>query len=216
MAAITTAAIGLGTAAYTIYNSEKQRKDAADSLDNYQRQDINNAYEEMPISTFGSDLLREENARTSANMVNALQMGGSRSVFGGIPKVVGMTNQINQEAARNIDGQVINRNYAIAQDNARIEGMTENRDMQNIAALSSQENAGRQGVMNGLMGMGDSIAYGARNIDFGGGSWNDNEAAKMASLYNTPYGFNTPYSLPRTAGPSQNPQPYFDFSNSYR
>lgn len=215
MAAITTTALGLGLGAYKAIDGANRRRDAERELDNYQRQELNNAYKEMPISTFGSDLLREENARTSANLVDALRMGGSRSIIAGIPKVVGMTNQINQEAAKMIDGQVINRNYAIAGDNARIEAMTEARDNQNIAGYSSQANAGRQDMMDGLMGTADSIAYGARNIDFGGGSWNEKQAAKTAGMFSGGFGFPTPYSLPRPAGPSQYSQSYFDFSNSY-
>lgn len=215
MAGVTTSVLGLGLGAYKAIDGAKRTDDAEDAARNYDRVDLTNAYKEMPISTFGSDLLREENARTSANLVDALRMGGSRSILGGIPKVVGATNMINQEAAKMIDGQVINRNYAVAGDDIRIQQMREARDNANLAALSSQANAGRQDMMDGMMGVADSISYGARNIDFGNGSWNDKQAAKMAGLYSGGFGFPTPYSLPRPAGPSQTAQPYFDFSNPY-
>ena len=100
----------------------------------------------------GSDLLREENARTSAGLTDALQQSGTRGIIGGIPRVVSATNQINQDAAKLLDDQQQRREYAIAGDNARIEGITEDRDNGNIAGLSSQVDAGRQDMWDGIMG----------------------------------------------------------------
>lgn len=214
MAAITTAALSLGMAGYQAIEGDKQRKAARRALNDYERQELDNAFKDISISTYGSDLLREENARTSAGLVDAAQQGGSRSIIGAIPKIVAATNEINQEAAKNLDGQVINRDYAIAGDNARIEGITENRDNANIAALSSQEQAGKQDFWNGLMGAGSAISYGAKNIDFGAtskdgfkGSWNERQAQRIArgSGYGTP---GTPVSSVSYSG-GQTSQPYF-------
>lgn len=163
-AAITSAAIGVAAAGYQIHQGEQQKKKAKRALDSYERQELDNAFKDVEISTFGSDLLREENARTSAGLVDAAQQGGSRSIIGAIPKIVAGTNSINQEAAKLIDDQFINREYAIASDNARIEGITENRDVSNIAGLSSQYNAGRQDSWNGVMGLASSAAYLGRNL----------------------------------------------------
>lgn len=173
-AAVTSAVIGaagLGMSAYQAIDGANRSKKAQRELNNYERQELNNAFENIQISTMGSDLLREENARTTANLVDATQMGGARTIIGGIPRIVGTTNDINQEAAKMLDDQVRQREYAIAQDNARIEGITENRDMANISALSSQVEAGRQDMWSGFGSALSSAAYmgrGSKEMKGGG------------------------------------------------
>lgn len=191
MAAVTSAVLGTGMGLYQAFSGNKQKNEANRALSEYERQELDNAYKDIQISTMGSDLLREENARTSAGLIDAMQQGGSRAIIGGVPKVVGATNQINQQAAKMLDDQMMNRDYAIAGDNARIEGITENRDNANINALSSQAQAGQQDMWSGIMGTASGLAYGAKNINFDGkGSWNDKQAEKMAKLgyYNDIYG----------------------------
>ena len=167
MAAITSAAVGavgLGMSAYQAIDGANRQKKAQRELNNYERQELNNAFENVQISTMGSDLLREEGARTTANLVDATQMGGARTIIGGIPRVVGASNEINREAAKMLDDQVQNREYAIAGDNTRIEGITENRDIANIAGLSSQINAGRQDMWSGFGSALSSAAYMGRGL----------------------------------------------------
>lgn len=150
MAAVTTGVIGIAAAGYQVYNAQQQKKKAQNELNDYERQELNNAFENVKISTMGSDLLREENARTSGSLVDATRMGGARTVIGGIPKIVAGTNEVNQQAAKMLDDQVQQREYAIAGDNARIEGITENRDNANISALSSQIDSANQDFWNGI------------------------------------------------------------------
>jgi hypothetical protein len=167
MAAATSAIIGatsLGLSAYKSIDGAQRQKNAQRELNNYERQELNNAFEDVQISTMGSDLLREENARTSANLVDATQQGGARTIIGGIPRISATTNQINQEAAKMLDDQVLKREYAIAGDNARIEGITENRDNANISALSSQVEAGRQDMWSGFGSALSSAAYMGRGL----------------------------------------------------
>jgi hypothetical protein len=164
-AAVTGTIIGAGVAGYTIYNSERQRKEAQDDLNDYERQDLENAFENIQISTMGSDLAKEEAAGNAATMIDTLQRGGTRAIFGGLPKVQEYLTGVNNQAAQYLDAQQTRRDYAAAQDNQRIRDITENRDNQNITALSSQINAGKEGVMNGVMGLGSSLFYGARAIE---------------------------------------------------
>lgn len=165
MAAVTGTIIGAGVAGYTIYNSERQRKESQDTLNDYERQDLENAFENIQVSTMGSDLAKEEAAGNAATMIDTLQRGGTRAIFGGLPKVQEYLTGVNNQAAQYLDGQQTRRDYAVAQEEGRIRDMVENRDMQNIGALSSQINAGKQGVMNGVMGLGSSLFYGARAIE---------------------------------------------------
>lgn len=165
MAAAT--AIGLGGLALSgvqAIDGMNRSKKAQRELNNYERQELDNAFENVQISTMGADLMREEGARTTANLVDATQMGGARTVIGGIPRVVGASNEINREAAKMLDDQVQRREYAIAGDNARIEGITENRDIANINALSSQVEAGRQDMWSGFGSALSSAAYMGRGL----------------------------------------------------
>jgi len=165
-AAVTSAVIGgagLVMGGIKAIDGAKRSKNARKELNAYERQSLDNAFEDISVSTMGSDLLREENARTSSGLTDALQQSGTRGIIGGIPRVIGATNTINQEAAKLLDDQVQKREYAIAGDNVRIEGMTEERDNANIDALSSQVDAGRQDMWDGIIGGLSSAAFGAQS-----------------------------------------------------
>ena len=164
MAAATTAILGIGMAGLQVAKGIKDTKNAKRELSEYERQELDNAYKDIQISTFGSDLLREENARTSAGLTDAARNGGSRSIIGAIPKVVGATNEINQQAAKLIDGQVIERDYAIAGGEIRNQAIRERRDEQNIGALGSQVMAGEQNTWSGMMGMASGLGNLSRTL----------------------------------------------------
>lgn len=221
MAAITGTAIAAGTAAYTIAQAEKRKKEARRELNNYEREVIDNAYEEMPISLEGLDYIRDENAGMNANAVESARNAGARGVIGAVPKIVAAGNDVNAGIAENLDNQFNRRNYAIAGDNSRIEGIRENRDMQNINALSSQINAANQDFYNGVLGLGSALSSGIRNY-----SPAPNPQVTAASLSSagpvaiqtplpsaTPYGFSTPYSS--VSGMPFNPNNLYGDAFSY-
>ena len=170
MAAVTTAAIGVASSGYQIYKGAQDAKDAKEALNNFERQELTNVYENMPISTLGSDLIKEENSRISSTQVNALRQSGIRGILGGIPKIQSENNRSNLQAQRLLDDQVIKRNYAISRDNQRIQGVQEQRDNADLAGIGQQLQTGRQNTFNGIRGVGNSLIYGANNIDFGGGT----------------------------------------------
>jgi len=157
--AMTAATVGLSGAKFL--TSMKDRKRAKNALDNYQRQELNNAFENVQVSTLGSDLMREENARNMATATDMIAQAGDRSIVGGLPKIVAQTNIANQEARKNLDEQVMKRDYAIAGDEQQIRAMKEARDNANISALSSQYNSANQDMWNGLQGMVSGLSQGA-------------------------------------------------------
>ena len=157
----------------------KRSKRARNELNAYERQSLDNAFKDVSISTMGSDLLREENARTSAGLTDALRQSGTRDIIGGIPRVIGATNEINQEAARLLDDQAIRREYAIAGDDIRIQGLNEERDAGNIGALSSQADAGRQDMWDGIMGGLSAAGSMANSIGSAGGAGGKTGASSL-------------------------------------
>lgn len=195
MAAVSSAIIGgsgLVMSGVQAIDGMNRSKKAQRELNNYERQELDNAFENVQISTMGADLMREEGARTTANLVDATQMGGARTVIGGIPRVVGASNEINREAAKMLDDQVQRREYAIAGDNARIEGITENRDNANINALSSQVDAGRKDMWSGFGSALSSAAYMGRGMgaNASGGEFEAPKTQPSDTIGWTP---NTPY-----------------------
>lgn len=164
MAAVTTAAISIGVSGYMAYNAAEEKKEAKRAMNSYDRQDLKNPFENVQISTVGSDLMREESGRTSANLVDAVRQGGDRAIISAIPKIQAYTNLENRDAQKYIDDQVLKREYAIAGDETNMRAMKENRDNANIAAISSQIDKADQDMWNGISGVASGISYGANSI----------------------------------------------------
>jgi hypothetical protein len=165
MAAITTAAIGVAGAGFQIYQGMQQKKDAENALNEFERQDLENVYENMPISTLGSDLMREESGRTASTQVEASRAAGIRGIMGAVPKIQAQNNLQNRQAQIDLDSQVQKRNYSIAGDNQRIQGMQEQRDNADLAGIGQQMQAGQQNTFDGLRGLGNAAISGANNMD---------------------------------------------------
>jgi hypothetical protein len=142
-----------------IYNTIKgarQARDAQNALENYerQRQELENIASGLSVSTLGSDLLREENARISASNIDALRGAGTRGIIGGSGRVGADNNRMNREIAADLDRQQRQIDEIAARDQAVIRNMQENREIGDINALSSQITAGQNQQQ---MGMGQFI-----------------------------------------------------------
>lgn len=153
MAAITTASIGILGAGYQAYKGAKDAKDAKNALNNYQRQDFSNIAEGLQVSTLGADLQREEQARLSATQVDTLAGAGVRGVLGGLGRVEAGNQMTSRQIAADLDMQQKQIDQMRAQDEANIRSMQEQREMQDIAGLSSQYNAGNQMMWEGIGGI---------------------------------------------------------------
>jgi len=144
----------------------------------YERQDLTNPYADMPISTIGSDLVREETGRATASMVDASRNAGIRGIYGNIPKIVANTNAVNAETRAYLDDQVQKRNYAIAGDETAIRDINESRDTANLAGIGQRMEVGRQDMWSGLRGLGATAMMAANaprndnggNFNFGSGA----------------------------------------------
>lgn len=188
MAIGTTAAILGGTSivqgGIQAISGGKQKRDAKKALDNLVVPELENAFEDIKISTIGSDLIREEGQRTTANLIDASQSGGVRSIMSNIPKIVGLNNTINKEARNYLDNQVNKRQYAIAQDNTRIRGMEEQRYQGEVQGLGQAMMVGNQNMWSGIRGIGSGISYLGRNLENGGdASLTEDELAVINANY---------------------------------
>jgi len=156
MAAATTiamAGVGLLGSGYQAIKGAKDAKDAKRALENYDRQELSNIAEGLQVSTLGADLQREEQSRLAATQVGALQGAGTRGVIGGLGRVEAGSQQMNRQIGAELDAQQKEIDRMRAQDEANIRSMQEQREQQDVAALSSQYNAGNQMMFQGIGGM---------------------------------------------------------------
>lgn len=172
MAAVTSAILGgagLAMSAYQAYQGNKNTQQGRDALANYKRQDLaeSNPYKTLPISTVGSDIMREDNQINSANAIDAMREGGSRGIAM-LPMLSAQNNQVNQETRAYLDNQINKRNYTIAQDQTAIRDLRENREISDLAGIGQQIQTGRQDMWSGIRGIGSSAMYAANNIDWNG------------------------------------------------
>jgi hypothetical protein len=150
------AATGALASGIQAISGAKQRRDARQALENYQRQELSNVAEGLQVSTLGADLQREEQARLAASQVGALQGAGVRGLVGGLGRVEAGNQMVNREIGANLDAQQKQIDQMYAQDQANIRGMQEQREVGDISALSSQYNAGNAMMWQGIGGISQS------------------------------------------------------------
>ena len=163
MAAAFSTIAALGMAGVQAGMGIAQDAKAKKELANLEVPELDNAFEDIQISTLGSDIMNEQNAITTSNMVDASKSGGVRSVMGAIPQIQAYNNNANQESRKYLDDQVINRDYSIAQDNQRIRGMKEQRYQGEVQGLGQMMATGQQNMWSGIRGIGSTMMYADRN-----------------------------------------------------
>ena len=153
-ASAVTGGLSAGMGIYNTIAGAKQKRDAQNALENYNRQELKNTAENLQVSTLGADLQKEEQARLSATQVDALQGAGTRGLIGGLGRVESGSQKVNAEIASDLDKQQKDIDVMKAQDDERIRALQEGREIADISALSSQYNSGNESVQ---MGIGQTI-----------------------------------------------------------
>lgn len=157
---IAMAGVGLLGSGYQVIKGAKDARDSKNYLKNYQRQELGNVAEKLQVSTLGADLQREEQARLAATQVDTLAGAGARGVLGGLGRVEAGNQMTSRQIAADLDEQQKQIDQMRAQDEANIRSMQEQREMQDIAGLSSQYNAGNQMMWQGIGGVAQSTISG--------------------------------------------------------
>lgn len=157
MAATTIAVLGLALSAAATTKGVIDKKNAQKKLDNLETPEYSNAFKDIAISTQGSDLIREEGQRTTANLVDAARSAGARGVSSSIPKIVALSNENSRRSAAQLDDQIINRDYAIAREEGNLRTITENRYSGDIQGLGQAISVADQNIWNGIRGIGTGI-----------------------------------------------------------
>lgn len=157
--------VSLAASGFQMIKGMKETRQAKNAAENFERQDLNNVFQDMPISTLGSDLMREESGRTNASLVDASMSGGIRGVLGALPRIQAQTNNQNRQAQVELDGQFQDRNRLIANDNVRIQSIQEGRDNQELAGIGARIQAGREDTFNGIRGAANAMSFVGSNLE---------------------------------------------------
>lgn len=139
----------IGGISSSIINAKKEKK-AREAIQNYKRQELDNAYKDVKVSTLSSQLQREELARSTASTIQALRSGGVRSVIGGVGSIQERSVLASRSIGADLDRQQQNIDQLKANDEARIRQMTERREEGDLAGLGQQMNVAAQGRAQGI------------------------------------------------------------------
>ena len=145
--------LGLAGGLSQMISGAKEKREAEKALQNYQRQQLQNVYDNTAVSTLGADRQIENQARLASGQISALQGAGVRGLIGGLGKVEAGNQNVNQQIAADLDQQQKQIDFARAGDQANIRAMQENREQNDINALSSQYMAGKQDQNTGFGNM---------------------------------------------------------------
>jgi hypothetical protein len=149
--ATATAIVGVGVSVYKTIDEAKKKKAAAKALKDLEQPELKNSAENLQVSTLGSDLQREENARLASTQTEALKESGTRGVIGGSGLVEARNQKLNRDLASGLDQQQKDIDKMKATDDVNIRQVAEQRHIADVSALSSQYNAAAQ-AQNTAMG----------------------------------------------------------------
>jgi len=202
-------AIGaVGSIAQMISGASRANK-AKKALENYQRQELKNVTAGMRVSTLGAELQTQEAQRRFATTVDALQSGGVRGLVGGLGQAEQAQQQQQQQIAADLDRQQTQIETMRAQDEARIRGMQESREQQDIAGMGAELAAGRQTLNAGISGLANTAMAGYQmsqpadktmsnsqlNNYLGGSNSKNNFGGFNMPDYSSPFGAPTPMNF---------------------
>lgn len=127
-----------------------QAAKAKKALKNFQRQELKNITGGMRVSSLEAQFNTQEAQRRFDTSVDALRSGGVRGVVGGLGRQEMLAQNVQQRASAGLDQQQVMIDRMRAQDEARIQGIQEQRDSFDIGQLAGQQAAGRAQIGSAL------------------------------------------------------------------
>ena len=196
MAVTTTAAIALGSSALSAgtglagYLSQgKQARKYQEQIQNYERQKLVNPFAGLQVSTLGADRQREDLNRTMTTYGNLASLSGTRGIASLLPNLTQTQNDQTAKIAANLDEQEKQRQQLIAQGDAQVQSMQENREQNDLLGLGNalQTAKANQAQSMGMIAQGLGIlGYAATNGVFGGKTSNNAGSLKSFSEIQIP------------------------------
>lgn len=173
--AIAGGVVALGTAGYSIINSENERSATKKEIGEFQRQDLVNPFN-VPISTEAEEFQKDAGLSSQATSVAALQRGGTREVLAGIPRLSESNVLLNNKISASIDEKSARRDEAIARGEQRNQDIQEIREQQALQGLGQANQVANQNLATGVTNLvsgGLSLASAIDPVN-GGVNFNEN------------------------------------------
>lgn len=158
IALVAVAAVGLGLSVYQTVDAKKKEKEAKKAAEEYDRQQLKNPYEDLQVSTLGAELQQQNLNNQVSTAVDTLRAGGTRAVLGGLPTLYDNVIQANQQIAAGLDQQYNQNQQLSAQGTAMVQGMTEQRERDDLLGIGNAMNTARQEYNQGLSNTVKSVA----------------------------------------------------------
>jgi hypothetical protein len=158
------AGAGVATSAAQAKRGKKMAGEAQQALDEYQRQDLRNVYAGLELPMEGIRLQEEQIQQAVGTQVGQLSRAGARGLVGGLPQVQDWQAQQVAQLGAQLEESKFKIEQMIAQDEARIQQMEEQRERADIAGLGQQLQVGREmraaGQASMIQGIGQTLTSG--------------------------------------------------------
>ena len=172
MAAATTiiagsaAALSAGTGIAGAISQGKQAKNYQKQIENYERQTLVNPYADLQVSTLGADRQREDLNRTMTTYGNLASLSGTRGIASLLPNLTQTQNDQTAKITANLDEQQKQIDQLKAQGEMQIQGMTEQRENNDLLGLGQAYQTARAQQQQGINQIAQSVGalgYAAAN-----------------------------------------------------
>ena len=174
--ALGSAVLGAGTGIAGAISQGKQARNYQKQIENYQRQPLVNPYADLQVSTLGADRQREDLARTMTTYGNLAAMSGTRGIASLLPNLTQTQNDQTAKIAANLDEQQKQIDQLKAQGEMQIQGMTEQRENNDLLGLGQAYQTARaqqQQSINQIAQSVGTLGYAAANGMFNGTTSNN-------------------------------------------
>ena len=181
--AIGSAALSAGTGLAGAISQGKQARKYQEQIQNYERQKLVNPFAGLQVSTLGADRQREDLNRTMTTYGNLASLSGTRGIASLLPNLTQTQNDQTAKIAANLDEQEKQRQQLIAQGDAQVQSMQENREFNDLQGLGTayQASKANQAQSMGMIAQGlGTLGYAAANGVFNGKT--SNNAGSLNSL----------------------------------
>lgn len=145
-----TAALTAGAAVAKSISGASMASEAKSAIEGYQRQDLENAYAKLAPSTAGAELQAENLMRTTATLSEQAAGMGARGTVGMGGQIAEMETQQSRQIAAQLDEQKANLARLAASGEMEVQKMQEQREQQELAALGTMYQVGRQDMWSGI------------------------------------------------------------------
>lgn len=169
--AIGSAALSAGTGLAGYISQGKQARKYQSLIENYERQKLVNPFAGLQVSTLGADRQREDLNRTMTTYGNLASLSGTRGIASLLPNLTQTQNDQTAKIAANLDEQEKQRQQLIAQGDAQVQAMQENREQNDLLGLGQAYQTARaqqQQSINQIAQSVGTLGYAAANGVFNG------------------------------------------------